>query len=44
MQPTRAAVMLFALFPTNIMETKCAIRVFQYEGTIETFKQTPNYI
>lgn len=42
--PTRAAVLLFAEYPNDIMETKCTIRVFQYEGTIETFKETPNLI
>lgn len=40
--PTRASVLLFAKYPTNILDTKCAIRVFQYSGTIETFKETPN--
>ncbi len=44
MQPTRAAVLLFAKYPTNIMETKCAVRVFQYKGTIEEFKEVPNLI
>jgi ATP-dependent DNA helicase RecG len=43
-KPTRAAVMLFAQYPTNIMETKCAIRVFQYLGIREDFKDVPNLI
>ena len=40
--PTRAAVMLFADYPTDLMETKCAIRVFQYTGRLEEFKEAPN--
>ncbi len=40
--PTRAAVLLFAEYPTNIMDTKCTIRIFQYSGTVETFNETPN--
>jgi len=42
--PTRAAVLLFAEFPNDLMETKCAVRVFQYTGTIETIRETPNLI
>jgi len=42
--PTRAAVLLFAEYPNDLTETKCSIRVFQYTGTIETFKETPNLI
>lgn len=42
--PTRAAVLLFAEHPTYLMETKCAIRVFQYEGTIEKFAEVPNLL
>lgn len=42
--PTRAAVLLFAEFPNDLMETKCAIRVFQHTGTIETIGETPNLI
>lgn len=34
--PTRAAVLLFAEYPTDIMDTKCAIRVFRYEGSLQT--------
>lgn len=44
LKPTRAAVLLFALYPHNLMETKATIRVFQYEGTIETIKETLNLI
>ena len=44
LKPTRAAVLLFALYPNNLMETKCSIRVFQYEGNIETIKETLNLI
>lgn len=42
--PTRAAVLLFTEYPNDLMETKCAVRVFQYSGTIETIKETPNLI
>jgi len=42
--PTRAAVLLFAEFPNDLMETKCAVRVFQYTGTIETIGETLNLI
>lgn len=41
---TRAAVMLFADYPTNLMETKCAIRIYKYSWTIEQFRETPNLI
>lgn len=44
LMPTRAAVLLFALYPHNLLDTKCTIRVFQYEGTIETIKETLNLI
>lgn len=43
-KPTRAAVLLFAEYPSNLMETKCAIRIFQYTGTIETIGETPNLV
>jgi ATP-dependent DNA helicase RecG len=42
--PTRAAVLLFAEYPTNLMDTKCTIRVLQYNGRIENFRETPNLI
>lgn len=44
LRPTRAAVLLFADFPTNLMETKCTVRVYKYQGTIEKFQKTPNLI
>ncbi len=44
LMPTRAAVLLFAKYPTNLMETKCTIRVYKYKGTIKQFKETPNLI
>ncbi len=44
LSPTRAAVLLFAEYPNDLMETKCTIRVFQYTGTIETMRETPNLI
>jgi len=33
--PTLAAVLLFAEYPSDLTETKCAIRVLQYTGTLE---------
>lgn len=42
--PTRAAVLLFAKYPTNLMDTKCTIRVYKYQGVIEQFKDVPNLI
>jgi len=44
LNPTRAAVLLFALYPHNLMDTKCTIRVFQYEGAIETITKTLNLL
>ncbi|MCL5063065.1 MAG: putative DNA binding domain-containing protein [Nitrospiraceae bacterium] len=42
--PTLAAVLLFAEYPSDLTETKCAIRVFQYTGTLENIGETPNLI
>ncbi len=42
--PTRAAVLLFAEFPNDILDTKCTIRIFQYEGNLETVKETLNLL
>lgn len=44
LHPTRAAVLLFAEYPTNLMDTKCTIRVMQYTGRIENYRETPNLI
>ena len=44
LKPTRAAVLLFGLFPTNIMDTKCTVRILQYTGNFETFGETPNLL
>lgn len=44
LKPTRAAILLFALYPHNLMRTKCTIRIFQYEGTLEKIKETLNLI
>jgi len=44
LKPVRAAVLLFALFPHTVMKTKCTIRVFQYEGTIEKMHETLNLL
>jgi len=43
-KPTRAAVLLFAKFPTELLDTKCAVRVIQLRGTVEKFEKTPNYL
>lgn len=42
--PTRAAVLLFAEYPNDILDTKCTIRVFQYTGTLEKINEVPNLI
>jgi len=42
--PTRAAVLLFAEFPDDLMDAKCAVRIFQYAGSLETIKETLNLI
>lgn len=42
--PTRAALLLFAEYPNDLMDTKCTIRIFQYEGNLETIKETLNII
>jgi len=42
--PTRAAVLLFAEYPNDLLDSKCAIRVFQYEGNLETIKETLNLL
>lgn len=42
--PTRAAVLLFAEYPTNLMDTKCTVRIFQYSGRIEKISDTPNLV
>jgi len=44
LKPTRAAVLLFAQFPSDLLDTKCSVRVIQLRGTIETFGETPNYL
>ena len=44
LSPTLAAVLLFAEFPSDLTDSKCTIRVFQYTGTIETIGETPNLI
>lgn len=43
-KPTRAAVLLFAKFPTELLETKCTVRIIQLKGTVEKFEKTPNYL
>jgi ATP-dependent DNA helicase RecG len=42
--PTRAAILLFAEYPNDLMDTKCTIRVFQYEGNLEKIEETLNLI
>lgn len=42
--PALAAVLLFAEYPSDLTDSKCAIRVFQYTGTVESIGETPNLI
>ena len=35
---------MFAQFPSDLLDTKCSVRVIQLRGTIETFGETPNYL
>lgn len=42
--PTLAGVLLFAEYPSDVMETKCAVRVLQYTGKAEHIGETPNLI
>jgi len=44
LSPTKAAVLLFAEYPTNLIKTKCTIRVYKYKGSLEKFKRTPNLL
>ena len=44
LKPRRAAVLLFALYPHNLMETKCTVRIFQYAGNEEIIRETLNLI
>ncbi len=43
-KPTRAAVLLFADYPNDLMDTKCTIRILQFEGNIETVSETLNVV
>lgn len=43
-KPTRASVLLFAEHPTYLMDTKSAIRIFQYAWTKETIWEAPNLL
>jgi len=42
--PTRAAILLFAEYPNDLIETKCTVRVFKYSGNIESIEETPNLL
>ena len=42
LKPTRVAVLLFAEYPTNLMDTKCAVKVLVYTDNEEVFGNTPN--
>lgn len=44
LKPTRAAVLLFTEYPNDLLETKCTIRIFQYEGNLETITNTLNLL
>jgi ATP-dependent DNA helicase RecG len=41
---TRAAVLLFAEYPNDLLDTKCTIRVYQFVGNLSTIKETLNII
>ncbi len=43
LKPTRAAVLLFAEHPTNLMETKCAVKIAVYTTNEEVLGETPNF-
>ena len=43
-KPVRAAVLLFAEYPTNLMDTKCAIKIAVYRDNEETFGNVPNMV
>ncbi len=42
--PTRAAILLFAEYPNDILDTKCTVRIFKYSGDIEAIDETPNLL
>lgn len=42
--PTRAAVLLFTEYPNDLLDSKCTVRVFQYEGKLESIKETVNLL
>ena len=44
LKPTRSAILLFAEYPTSLMDTKCAIRVAAYTTNEEVFGETPNFV
>lgn len=44
LKPTRAAVLLFAEYPTNLIDTKCAVKVAVYTSNEEVLGETPNFI
>jgi ATP-dependent DNA helicase RecG len=44
LKPSRAAALLFAYYPNDIMDTRCTIRIMQYGGTIETVGKTLNLL
>ncbi len=45
LKPVRAAVLLFAEYPTNLLDTKCTVRVSQHIGTIQTIlDEAPNLL
>ena len=43
-KPTRSAVLLFAEHPTNLMNTRCAVKVVIYNTNEEIFGETPNFV
>ena len=43
-KPVRAAVLLFAEYPTNLMDTKCVIKIAVYRDNKEIFGDVPNMV
>lgn len=44
LMPTRAAVLLFAEYPSDVMDSKCTVRVSQYVGREIKYGDSPNLL
>jgi ATP-dependent DNA helicase RecG len=44
LRPTRAAVLLFAESPGNLLDEKCSVRLFHYKGTEVEHETTTNLV